>query len=227
MTTLGQALTAVRQRVDEQTAVSWTDAELRGWICEGVTDIARKTDTVQKVVDIALTSGVQMVTSLPADFQRLNRVEYIRSTQDTRQLEIREYNEMDSHWHGAQQTTKGQPLYVGTRGYPPYLQLLLYPIPNESGSVLRIFYYASPARLATDGSADGVNLEIPMGWEDLVYDYATYLAQRRDGNPAWQDSKAICEQNLGAMIEQTRHWHDQPGFIVSDDDMPGFIGGWW
>lgn len=233
--TLAQALAAVRIRLDEGTATAWTNVEIRGWINEAVADIARRTETVQKIGTKAVVSGTQEYTSLPSDLLRLNRVEFISSGSDGQitQLEIRELNELDSAWYGSKQVTAGRPQYVGLSGYPPYLRLTLYPIPNETNATLKLYYYASPVRLATDGSADSTALEVPLGWEDLVYEYATYLAQRRDGNPAWQDAKRIYEEHLRDMVDMTRKWHDQAGYITPETDMDmepwayGGYGGLW
>jgi hypothetical protein len=77
MTTMATALAAVRTRLDETTATSWTDAEIRAWINEGVADIARRTESIQKSATINVVAGTQNYTSLPADLLRLNRVEFI------------------------------------------------------------------------------------------------------------------------------------------------------
>jgi len=229
MVTMGTALAAVRTRLDESTATSWTDPEIRAWINEGVADIARRTESIQKSATISVVAGQQEYTGLPANLLRLNRVEFISAgaSGQVSHLELRELNALDSTWYGGKQTSSGRPIYCGLSGYPPYLQLTLYPIPAESGATIKVYYYASPAALPVDGSGDGIALDLPTGWDDLVYEYATYLAQRRDATPSWQDTKRIYEEHLGDMLAMTERWHDQPGFISNDafDDGLGY-GGW-
>lgn len=229
MTTMATALAAVRTRLDETTATSWTDAEIRAWINEGVADIARRTESIQKSATINVVAGTQNYTSLPADLLRLNRVEFISAGAQGQvtHLELRELNALDSTWYGGKQASSGRPLYCGISGYPPVLQLTLYPIPAENGATLKVYYYASPTAIATNGTADSSTLDLPTGWDDLVYEYATYLAQRRDANPSWQDTKRIYEEHLGDMLAMTERWHDQPGFISADSFDDGFgYGGW-
>lgn len=229
MTTMATALAAVRTRLDEMTATSWTDAEIRAWINEGVADIARRTESIQKSATINVVAGTQNYTSLPADLLRLNRVEFISAGAQGQvtHLELRELNALDSTWYGGKQASSGRPLYCGISGYPPVLQLTLYPIPAENDATLRVYYYASPTPIATNGTADSSTLDLPTGWDDLVYEYATYLAQRRDASPSWQDTKRIYEEHLGDMLAMTERWHDQPGFISNDAFDDGFgYGGW-
>lgn len=229
MVTMGTALAAVRTRLDESTATSWTDPEIRAWINEGVADIARRTESIQKSATISVVAGQQEYTGLPANLLRLNRVEFISAgaSGQVSHLELRELNALDSTWYGGKQTSSGRPIYCGLSGYPPYLQLTLYPIPAESGATIKVYYYASPAALPVDGSGDGIALDLPTGWDDLVYEYATYLAQRRDATPSWQDTKRIYEEHLGDMLAMTERWHDQPGFITSDTFDDGFSYGGW
>ena len=231
MTTMGQALAAVRSRLDESTATAWTDPEIRAWINEGVADIARRTETIEKSTTVAVTAGTQTYTGLPSNLMRLHRVEFVSAGAQGQisALELRQLNDLDSVWYGAQQITGGRPIYCGLSGYPPNLKLTLYPIPAETGAVLRVHYYASPAALATDGTADVTQLDIPTGWEDLVYEYATFLAQRRDGTPAWQDTKRLYDEHMMDMLMVTERWHDQAGYVVNDSMSPidELMAGWW
>ena len=211
MTTMAQALAAVRIRLDEAVATSWTDIELRGFINEGVNDIARRTESVVKSTVITVLAGATSVT-LPTSVLRINRVEWVGTT--VHKLEIREFNELDPIWNGNRESA-GTPMYFGLAGYPPYLLGVLYPLPESAGAV-KVTHYAIPTAISTAGAADSSVLDIPAGWEDLVYEYASYLAQRRDANPAWQDSKREYEDRLVDMIDQTRHFHDQASQIIPD-----------
>lgn len=233
MTTLGQALAAVRARIDEQTATAWTDAEIRGWVNEAVIDIARRTETVEKSTTKNLTANVQEYTSLPADLQRIHRVEYVSpgSGSQVTRLELCQLNDLDPIWWGGKKQNYGRPAFCALSGYPPNLTLTLTPIPTETGASLKIWYYASPAALATNGTADSSTLEVPLGWEDLVYDYATHLALLRDGQEAWTVARQAYESKISDMLDRTRFWHDQPGFIQPSNyplvDWDYSYGGGW
>lgn len=218
MTTMGQALTAVRIRLDEATATAWSDAEIRGWINEGVTDIARRTEAIIKTAVLAVSANSATTAAFPTDLLRITRAELFSYAGGTefRKLEIREFNEMDPTWHSSRGQDTGTPLFLGIAGYPPFLTGTLYPIPQSSGSV-NLTYYSSVTPLSTTSSDDAVALSLPTGWESLAYEHATYLALRRDGQSAeWQASKQIYEEMLNDMIDMTRHYHDQPQQIVPD-----------
>ena len=98
-------------------------------------------------------------------------------------------------------------------GYPPQLKIVLYPKPGLAGT-LTVYYYKVPDDLATDGSAASTTLSVPNGWEDLVYEYVTYLALRRDRDPRWQEAKAAYDEKLTAMLDLTTRWSDQSGSIT-------------
>lgn len=223
--TQAQALTAVRERLDEANAAGWTDVELRRWINEAVTDIARKSETVQASANIDVDAGDQDHT-LPATVLRINRATF---TEDGNghiyPLEYMDYNAADSIWWADQAITESRPRIFTIWGYPPTLGLKLYPKPSHNGT-LTVYFYSAPAPLAVDGSAANTNLATPEGYLDLILDYATYKAMLRDGNPQWKDHKAIYDENLAMMIDMTRRWSDQAGTVsLKGHGLPNWLTG--
>jgi len=69
-TTLLQARTAVRERLDEASARQWKDTMLNRWIYEGMQDVARKTEVLQAEVDIECEASAQRVDA-PENMLRL------------------------------------------------------------------------------------------------------------------------------------------------------------
>lgn len=210
--TQAQALTAVRERLDETDAAGWSDVELRRWINEAVTDIARKTETVQATATIDVDAGDQDHT-LPATILRINRATFSEDGNDhIYPLEYVDYNAADSIWWADQAITESRPRIFTTWGYPPTLGLKLYPKPSVNGT-LTVYYYQAPAALATDGTAAATALSVAEGYLDLILDYASYKALLKDGNPKWKDHKGIYDENLAMMMDMTRRWSDQAGTI--------------
>lgn len=210
--TQAQAVTAVRERLDEADSAGWTDVEIRRWINEAVTDIARKTETVQATTTIDVDADDQDHT-LPATILRVNRVTFSEDNDGhIYPLEYMDYNAADSIWWADQAITSSRPRIFTTWGYPPTLGLKLYPKPSVNGT-LTVYYYAAPAALATDGSAASTALSVAEGYLDLILDYAAYKALLRDGNPKWKDHKAIYDENLDNMMAMTRRWSDQAGTV--------------
>jgi hypothetical protein len=208
VTTLLAARTALRSRLDEVSAVQWTDAQLNLWLNEGAKDLARRTETIMTVAVVNVTSGLNTVAA-PTDVLRLYRVEYHRTGDNSvKALDYYDINNMDEIWWQSQESAVGEPWAYTTKGYPPSLTIQLYPTPSDAAT-LRVHYYQVPAT----ASADGSTLPIAAGWEDLVFDYAEMRAFRTDGDARWQTAFQIYEANANRMLEQTRRWVENVGGI--------------
>lgn len=219
--TLTNLLADVRAHLDESTATEWSDTDLTRWINEGLRDVSRHTETIQDTATIAASVGVQQY-ALPVTALRIYRVEW-RPTSGSRivAMEYRDFNNMDAVWWESQTSIQSQPYYFTMWGFPPSLNMVVYPTPSETGA-FKVFYYRVPATL-TSGSDVA---EIPEGWSDLVVLYCEYIAQRRDRDPRWQEAKALYDAQLEAMLEMTRRWSDQAGMIVAENGpLPYWIVG--
>lgn len=213
--TLGQLVTNLRDRLDEATASFWTNPQLEKWLMDGARDIARQAECLQAKATIAVTGATQEYTA-PTDMVRIYRAEYKR-TGDSQiyPLTFRDYNNMDEIWYSSKTIHQSTPAYYTMWGYPPAVTISLYPTPAVSGSMY-IYYYRLPADLATDGSADSSVVDVPVGWEDLIVDYAEYCALRKDNDAQWKDAKGLYEEKLADIVATTQRWTDQEGMIVSD-----------
>ena len=222
-----EMLAMVRLRLDEALpGVGWSDAEIRGYINEGFRDIARRTETIERTQTISVSAGVQEHT-LPADMIRLHRVEWKPTGQSqVYPVEYHDFQNMDAVWWTGKETASGTPTLCTMWGYPPSLKLILYPRPQLAGT-LNVYYYSVPTGLATDGTDAAVTIPVPTGWEDLVAEYATYLAFRKDQNPRWQEARLAYEDNVTRMIDLTRRWSDQPGGGISNSmgGLPAWLAG--
>ena len=203
------------------TARFWTDAELNRWLNEGALDVARRGECLpdSTTAAIAASSGS---AALPTDGFRLHRAEFSNDSGVTvYPLEFRDVNEMDEYWVRRTQQMY-RPSFLVPQGYPPNWTASLYPIPASSG-ILTTYYYRTPAQVL----ADTDQLDLPTGWEDLAIVYASYVALRKDGNPGWRDAKEEYTEKLANMIDTTRRFHDQSGFIVGGGGMglPGWLVG--
>jgi hypothetical protein len=223
MVTQAEAVTKVRERLDETTAATWTNEQLRGWINEAMRDVARLSETIQSTATITITStditnGVQEWT-LDGTTLRVYRVEYKPTGQtNVYPLEYGDFNNLDAVWWTRKTISTGTPQMFTLWGYPPQLKIVLYPKPALAGT-LTVYYYKVPADLATDGTAAATTLSVPNGWEDLVYEYVTYLALRRDRDPRWQEAKQAYDEKLAAMVDLTARWSDQSGSITPSGSM--------
>lgn len=216
MTTLLELRTDVRSHVDEQTAIFWEDTELDRWINEGLREVARRSETLQKQRSYTVENGKEAYP-LPDDMLRIYRVEYKRTTDHIMPLEFRPFNEMDSVWGYSRTRTGGSPEFYSIWSYPGSGGQGLYvtPVPSETLSDgLRVFYYALPKQVVEDEDV----AEIPAGWEDLIPLYVEYTARRKEASDnRWQEAKGLFEERLKEMLKTTRNWSDQQNFMVGDN----------
>lgn len=220
--TLGTMLTQVRERLDEDSARFWSEVEIRRWVNEGARDIARRAECLVDQATLTVSQGEQ-THSAPMDAVRLHRVEWHPTGQTTKYpLEYRDYNSMDQVWSISQTITEGYPQYWTLWGYPGALNIMVYPKPSTGGSLL-VFYYRLPADLATDGTDDAQNIDIPEGWHDAIAMYAEYTGLRKDGDQRWMEAKAEYEQRVDDLIHASRRWTDTAGSI----DYDGRLLPWW
>lgn len=216
MPTQAEYLTRIRTQLHEPTAVAWSDVELRDYINQAAADIARRSETLQKTVTVAATAGTRKYT-LPSDVLRVHKVEY-QADLDNRiyPLELMDLHNMDAMWYTQQAVTQSTPSAVTFWGYPPALDMISYPTPSLDGDFI-LHYYGTPTPLATTTATDAATpVQVPGGWDDLVTEYAVYLAFRRDASPRWQEHKAAYEEHMDDFITRSQRWTDQAGVIVPD-----------
>jgi hypothetical protein len=210
--TLSNIRTNVRTALDETTAKFWTDAQLNVWIGQAANNIAKRAEVLLERVEIPVQTNVAKYPA-PADTVRLHRVEFTPDRGQTiYALEARRHQELDQIWGNRQGTSYAYPSFYIPWGFPPNLTMQLFPIPSAVGT-LYLYYYRLPHSIVGT-TTDPTVVEVPSGWEDLISFYAEYMALRKDADPRWQEAKQIYEEQLGAMIDQTRAWHDQSGWMT-------------
>lgn len=215
MATQAEILTQVRDRLDEPTARQYSDAQIRRWINEAMRDIATRIRWYRTSSTIAAVAGTQTY-NFAADCLEVHAVGYQR-TGDTQMydLEYVDLRNLKSETYTHLHTSEGTPQVFWTWGYPgsATFDLGLYPTPSAAGTIT-VHYYAVPDELNTDTSDANTAVEVPMGYERLVVDYAAYTAFMMDGDPRWQNQKALYEQNMEALQELAVKFTDQTGAIV-------------
>jgi hypothetical protein len=206
--TLTELIADVRSHLDETTAAQWSDAEITRWLNEGQQDIARRAEVLQTTQSVAGVIDTQQYSFTDPNIVRIYRVEWRPDAGGVYPLEYRDFHNMDSVWWSQQITGSGRPALFTLWGYPPNLQLTVYPKPGEDGD-FKVFYYKMPTAMSVGADT----ADVPNGWEDLLVLYCETVCLRKDADPRWQEAKAIYEERLGAMIDVTRRWTDQAGMV--------------
>ena len=199
-TSAASALTHVRERLDELDAAQWSDATIYRWMNEAAKNIARQTHIYMDTDTINVVADTSEYT-LPEDVLRVRHVYYSPTGDSNRAipLEARDWGAMDSVWGDRQNdNSSNYPACYTIIGYSPNATLKLWPVPSNGGSLV-VHSARLPAEI--DPATGGGNVDIPTGWEDIIYEYVEYSALRKDRDARWQEAKTLYEEKLGSLME--------------------------
>jgi hypothetical protein len=198
-TTVADAVTSLRERLDEETAAQWLDVSLRRWLNEGIRDIARRTRHYWDVDTIAVSADDGEYT-VDADVLHIKHVYYTPSGDASRMipLEARAFEAMNQLWWDRQDQSSGDPAVFTTYGYAPTLTIKLFPVPGSDGT-LTLHVIRLPAEL--DVAAGTGNIDVPTGWLEMAFDYGEYMALRKDRDPRWQEAFQMYESKVQGIID--------------------------
>lgn len=208
--TLTTLLADVRERLDETTAAFWNDTSLTRWINEGVTDVAKRSETLLATASVAVVAGTASYAA-PVDVVRIHHVTFTPTGQtQVYPLRPATRQSLESVWGTNPAQSGSYPSFFIPWGFSPAITLQLYPVPAQAGS-LTVYYYKVPAALVngTDVAA------IPEGWQSLIPLYVEALAKRKDHDPTWAEAMEMYEMGLRGMCEQLRHLHDQQEYVTA------------
>ena len=216
---LSVAETAVRDLLDEPTPQFWSNVQLDRWINEGCFDVARRVEWKRVTAPISVIANTNTYTA-PVDVYRIYRVEFVPTgSQNMYHVAFRGYMEMDQIWGINPQWPASYPLYYTLWKVPPIMNIILYPVPSQNGT-LTVYYYQQ-VTIAVAGSDP---IDVLEGWEDVVYDYACYRALRKDADPRSAEFKATYEDKILGMMDSTRTFQDQAGtFTTGQSAMPVWL----
>lgn len=176
-----QAVEHIRSRLDEESPGFFKDHQIRQWINEAVREIARRAEWKRATQAPSVVAGTQTY-ALATDTIEVYRVEYQPSSSSIKYpLEYRDLGQMDVVWGIHQSISQGVPEFWSMwSANPPVVYLA--PIPSQAGT-LNVFYYSMPADLATNTTTSAnTAIDVPMGWEDLVVEYAVAIGFRKSRN---------------------------------------------
>lgn len=222
---MANAVTQVRNLLDEDTAQQWSDQQLSDWINEGCIDSQRRAEWKRDTATLPVVAGTQDF-SAPDNMYRIYRVTFMPShdlsSQNTYTLEYRGFMEMDQIWGINQQWPASYPLYYTLWGQPGTgaMNIKTFPVSSEAGNLF-VYYYPEINSQPSDSANP---IDAPQGFEDMIYDYAMYRALRRDADPRWQESKQDYEAKLVNLIDSSRSYQDQAGtFATGQQALPQWL----
>lgn len=211
--TMAQALTRVREQVDESSAAQWSQTELRRWIMEAAKDIARRTRCLRSSATVSSVAG-QSEYTVSTRLVEVTHADYLASGWSA----PRPLTYVDLHTKASfGYASAFYPQFFSMWGEPGALKVILHPAPAASSETLTLYYYRLPAEIDLAGTQDSNTVEIPEGWDDLIYLYAEACARRRDQqSDAWKDAFQLYETKLAELSAIALRYTDQAGSMVDD-----------
>lgn len=216
MQTLTEALSNVRSLIDEPVAQFWSDAELTQWLNQACQDTQRVAEWKQTSAQLSSVAAQQLYVA-PSDLLRIHRLEFVpdNNTSYTYSLDFRGYNEMDAAWGNLKTLPSAYPelytLWNNPDDSDPTvkgLNILLYPVPSVDGT-LNVYYFQTITPMAAGSDI----LDILPGWEDMIYNFATARALRKDADMRYKEFQQDYAQQLEQMKTVSRTYTDQANWF--------------
>lgn len=202
-TTLLELENRVRAILDEAVAAQFSQENIRRWLNEGLRNLARETRHIKSTHVVNLMTGVGQYT-LPEHILAVEHAWYDNNAGQRRPLTARHFEGMDQVW-GSFQNRPGQPEYFTVYGSSPALKLQLYPVPVTTGHLARLNVAILPDEMPLTGD-DGVNVDCPPAWIDVIEKYALYMAFLRDrtvgpdGKMLWEAMYRAYAGGIGDLV---------------------------
>lgn len=220
------AIARLRSRLNESgiTAGTWNDSDLLPWLEESMRDVCRRTQCLTGTKNISTVANTAEYT-VASDVLRIFRVEYIPDASRKIPLQPRPYHAMDQVWWNSQDQFAGEPMLYTTWGNPPALTIRLYPKPATAvTNGLKLFVSRMPAALSSYTTPGSATLDMPEAWIEVCFDYAEYLALRRDRQmDVAAEVLGQYERKLGdmvGMVEGETGYMDVANELVFDGPFP-------
>lgn len=192
---LGDVKTRVKRQFGDESGVQITDDDIVRWTNDGIQFVVTNNEGLLETVGTADIVANQQQYDMPADLLTL------------RSIHIKQYPDSLSYVHMQAYDMQKFDTYVdgwdGTFYGPgtPYVytvfaeKLQLFPIPDsDSAAGIKFYYFRKPALL--DGTADDIELDLPLNYHNAVVAYCLQQAYELDENPDLYARKGADVQNV-------------------------------
>lgn len=222
MTTQAEYMSLVRNKLYDLNIHRFSDEALRQWINEAASDVARRTQCLRTTGTITGVASTQGYIPTFTDIIAIHAVKFIPDGGTFEyDLEYFDYKPLMNMAYGGLSISEGRPFLYWTEGYPPNLQINLYPTPSEAGDIV-VHYYKTFAKLATADSTDAnTDLDFPNGWESLLVNFAVAEGLLSDRDNRHQTYRDLYEQQLGGFNETSIRYNDNAGQITPNTHLLG------
>lgn len=205
--TPAQALTRVRQSLNETTAAFWSDAEIYGYMWEAESILAGKLGLFQAVTAHTTVTDTSAYT-FPDSLIRVSRLTY--DGKKLKKVDFTERDYLDGTNYGSTPQT-GQPEVYAEWGQSVYL----LPVP-QSAATLQWWFLKAPVEITAAGAFSVKDETL----QQMIPDYCVYRASMKDGEVNRADRyKNAWETNV---LRAESMWVDKKAedriYAVKDED---------
>jgi hypothetical protein len=203
-------LTRVQRAFGDESGAQIDSADVIRWVNDAQAEIARQKELLQVTTTATVTSGVGAYVT-PTNILQLRSVKYDGMTLDP--ISFAQAEEMVPNYDaGVASVGSGTPTtYWVWGGF-----INLYPIPNNSTSVLKMYYTRIPVAVTVVGDTP----ELPVQYHLRIVDYCIAKAHELDANPQGEAMK-MAAFNTGIAQTDMDLWQPKqayPNITVSIDD---------
>lgn len=204
--------TRVNRAFGDESGAQIDLTDILRWVNDGQLEIALQKQLLQVVSTVTVTVNVGIYT-LPTNILQLRSVRYDGTVLDPMTMAQSE-ELIPSYDVGVSVIGSGVPTSYWIWGSPQ--QVYLYPLPNNSTSVLKLYYTRIPIQVTVAGDTP----ELPVQYHPRIVDYCLAKAYELDANPQGQQMK-MNELVSGLARTDMDLWQPQevyPSVTVAMDD---------
>ena len=218
--TVTQALTRVRDYLDEATESRWTNAQLRRWMNDCLDDMSRRTLAIRDTVTLASVAA-QAEYTVTGSVLEITACYWTDGSGNLCPLSPVQWENADSVWGMWQNQQSLNPAVYTTWGYAPSLKLRLYPVPNVSSRNIVLKVARIATHLDETGAGDAAAIDFPEAWAPTIVRYTEAMALRKDRDPRWQDALSLYDAEVTTLAR-----HDYMNVAKEMVYDPATAGGW-
>ena len=209
--TPAQALTRVRQQLNETTAAFWSDAEIFGYMWEGESILVGKLGMFQATTAVTTVTDTSSYT-FPSGYQRISRLTYDGKKLKKADFTDRDY--LDGTNYGSTPQTGKPEMYTEFAGL-----VYVFPVPDDA-KALRFFGEKVPTEITASASFSVPEENI----QQMIPDYCVWKCSMKDGELNRADRhKQAWDRNvlMAESIWVDRKSADRMYAVKDEDEYPG------
>lgn len=208
---LGEIKTRVKRQFGDESSVQVTDDDIVRWVNDAQREIAQQNDLLETIATTTITASTSEY-SLPADILTLRAVRF-----NNYKLEALSQEEADSkivNYENPAAYVLGTPVHFWIYAN----KLTLYPTPNTSGVLLKIYYTRIPIAVSVDANIP----ELHVKYHGRIVDYVLQQAYEMDEN--WEASGNKSAQLVAGLnsLKEADSWTERSTYpvitVLAEDD---------